>query len=99
MLIAWQDGAYPVGSHAKFSWEAAEGTFLNAIAPPLVDALSASTYLTLGRRIADALDHQHVPVFMMAHWPNQYSEFFELLECVVRRTPALGRWQNGDDFF
>lgn len=99
MLIAWQDGTYPSGSHAKFSWEAAEGTFLNAIAPPLVDALSPSTYLTLGRRIAEALDHQHVPVFMMAHWPNQYSEFFELLECVVRHTPALGRWQNVDDFF
>lgn len=99
MLIAWQEGTYPSGSHAKFSWEAAEGTFLNAIAPPLVDAMSPATYLTLGRRIAEALDHQHVPVFMMAHWPNQYSEFFELLECVVRHTPALGRWQNVDDFF
>ncbi len=99
MLIAWQEGDYPSGSHAKFSWEAAEGTFINAIAPPLVDALSPATYLTLGRRIADALDHQHVPVFMMAHWPNQYSNFFELLERVVRRTPALGRWQNVDDFF
>ncbi len=99
MLIAWQDGSYPSGSHAKFSWEAAEGTFINAIAPPLVDAQSPETYLTFGRRIAEALDHQHVPVFMMAHWPNQYSEFFELLACVVRRTPALGRWQHVDDFF
>ncbi len=99
MLIAWQDGSYPSGSHAKFSWEAAEGTFINAIAPPLVDAMSPTTFLTLGRRIAESLDHQHVPVFMMAHWPNQYSAFFELLERVVRRTPALGRWQNVDDFF
>lgn len=99
MLIAWQDGEYPSGSHAKFSWEAAEGTFINAIAPPLVDAMSPATYLMLGRRLAEALDHQHVPVFMMAHWPNQYSSFFELLERVVQRTPALGRWQNVDDFF
>ena len=99
MLIAWQEGEYPSGSHAKFSWEAAEGTFINAIAPPLVDALSPATYLMLGRRLAEALDHQHVPVFMMAHWPNQYSNFFELLERVVSRTPALGRWQNVDDFF
>ena len=99
MLIAWQEGEYPSGSHAKFSWEAAEGTFINALAPPLVDAMSPATYLMLGRRLAEALDHQHVPVFMMAHWPNQYSDFFELLERVVRRTPALGRWQNVDDFF
>ena len=99
MLIAWQEGSYPSGSHAKFSWEAAEGTFINAVAPPLVDAMSPTTYLTLGRRIAESLDHQHVPVFMMAHWPNQYSTFFELLERVVRRTPALGRWQHVDDFF
>ncbi|MGN6546827.1 MAG: hypothetical protein ACTHK7_17355, partial [Aureliella sp.] len=99
MLIAWEEGTYPSGSHAKFSWEASEGTFLNAVAPPLADANDASTYLTLGRRIAEALDHQHVPVFMLAHWPNRYSPFFELLQQVVTRTPALGRWQNVDDFF
>lgn len=99
MLIAWQQGTYPSGSHAKFSWEASEGTFLNTVAPPLVDAQDATTYLTLGRRVAEALDHQHVPVFMLAHWPNNYSPFFELLERVIARTPALGRWQHIDDFF
>lgn len=99
MLIAWQEGAYPCGSHAKFSWEAAEGTFLNAIAPAIGDANDDATFLTIGRRIADALDHQHVPLFMLAHWPNSYSSFFELLFRVVMRTPALGRWQTADDFF
>jgi hypothetical protein len=99
LLIAWQGGTYPSGSHAKFSWEASEGTFLNALAPPLADAHDAATYLTLGRRIAESLDHQHVPVFVLAHWPNSYSPFFELLERVVARTPALGRWQHADDFF
>lgn len=99
ILIAWQEGAYPSGSHAKFSWEAAEGTFLNAIAPALGDANDDAAFLTLGRRIADSLDHQHVPLFMLAHWPNTYSAFFELLQRVVARTPALGRWQTADDFF
>ncbi len=99
MLVAWQEGAYPKGSHAKFSWEASEGTFLNAIAPPLVDASDASVYLTLGRQIAEALDHQHVPVFMLAHWPDHVSSYFDLLVRVVKRTPALGRWQLVDDFF
>ncbi len=36
---------------------------------------------------------------MFAHWPNQYSTYFELLQCIVKRTPALGRWETVDDFF
>jgi alpha-mannosidase len=99
LLVAWEAGSYPSGSHSKFSWEAAEGTFLSAVTPPLIDAADPASYLNLGHRLGEALDHQHVPVFALVHWPNHYSPYFELLRRSVARTPALGRWRTIAEFF
>ncbi len=99
MLIAWSKGSYPQGSQAKISWEAPDGTFLSALSTNVLDAADPNSYLALGWTVGEALDHQHVPTIVFAHWPNQNCEFAELLSLVARRTPALGKWQLVDDYF
>jgi alpha-mannosidase len=98
-LTAWSGGSYPEGSQAKISWEAADGTFLPTLAVSVLDSANPSSFLSLGWAIGEALDHQHVPTVVLAHWPNQSCEFAELLRAIARRTPALGKWMLADDYF
>ncbi len=99
LLIAWSEGHYPVGNQAKISWESSDGTFISALAAQVFDASDASSYLALGWYIGDALDHQHVPTILLAHWPNRTSRYFRLLQVIAQKTPALGKWSNSDNYF
>ncbi|MCA9193709.1 MAG: hypothetical protein KDB03_18180 [Planctomycetales bacterium] len=99
LLEAWTEGKYPKGEHSKISWESSDGTFISAIAGPVFDASSAKSFLALGWHVGEALDHEHVPTLVFAHWPGQYSEYFELLQHISSRTPALGKWWLVDDYF
>jgi alpha-mannosidase len=99
VLVPWENGAYPLGSQAKISWEASDGTFLPALTPKLLDAASPSSFLTLGWLAGEALEHEHVPAIVLAHWPNRYCDYFEFLQRIASRTPALGKWVLVDDFF
>ena len=76
-----------------------DGTFLSALACDALDASDPASYLALGWKLGDALEHQHVPSVLFAHWPNRSCEFSELLARVSRRTPALGKWKLADDYF
>lgn len=99
LLIAWAGGSYPRGAQPKISWEAPDGTFLAALACDALDAADPASYLALGWKLGDALEHQHVPSLLFAHWPNRSCEFAGLLARVCRRTPALGKWKLADDYF
>ena len=98
-LTAWSEGSYPEGSQTKISWEASDGTFISAIASEIRDASDASSYLALGWDIGDALDHQHVPTLVFAHWPGRTSDYANWLSIIEKRTPALGRWTHGTPYF
>ncbi|MFK7736543.1 MAG: hypothetical protein AB8B50_10960 [Pirellulaceae bacterium] len=98
-LQAWTEGSYPVGSQPKIGWESQDGTFISAIASEVLDANDPSSFLALGWTVGEALDRQHVPTVLFAHWPQQKSEFVELLNIASRRTTALGRWINCNDYF
>ncbi|MEC8554897.1 MAG: hypothetical protein VXZ82_07835 [Planctomycetota bacterium] len=98
-LTAWSEGSYPEGSQTKISWEASDGTFISAIASEVRDASDASSFLALGWDIGDALDHQHVPTLVFAHWPGQTSDYANWLSMIEKRTPALGRWSHGTPYF
>ncbi len=99
LLVPWENGSYPQGSQAKISWEATDGTFIAALTPKLLDAASASSYLTFGWLAGEALEHEHVPALVLAHWPNRYCDYFDFLQRIAKRTPALGKWVLADDFF
>lgn len=99
LMVAWTGGSYPEGSQTKMSWESSDGNYLATVAAPVFDASDAASYLSLGWEIGEALDHQHVPTLLFAHWPNRRSEFFELLQIIASKTPALGRWSTVDEYF
>lgn len=99
LLNAWSGGSYPQGNQAKISWEASDGTFLSAIAAPVLDSSDPASFLALGWTIGEALDHQHVPTIVFAHWPNRSCDFLELLQVIARHTPALGKWRLADEYF
>lgn len=99
LLVAPTSGTYPEGNQAKISWESSDGTFINAIAGSLLDASSASSFHSLGWTIGEALDHEHVPTIVFAHWPSRGCNFLKLLRIIAKRTPALGKWTLADEYF
>ncbi len=99
LLIAWTGGDYPEGSQAKMSWEASDGTYLPAMATRVLDVADPSSFLSLGWQTGEALDHQHVPTLVFAHWPSRTCEFYELLQIVTQYTPALGKWSTVTSYF
>lgn len=99
LLTAWSEGSYPDGNQAKLSWEASDGTHIPALATTVLDAADPASFLAFGWEVGTSLDNQHVPTMVFAHWPSRTCDFFELLQIVAARTPALGKWRMADDYF
>lgn len=99
LLLALSGGSYPQSSQSKLSWESADGVFINALAPPLLDAADSGSFLALGWTVGEALDHQHVPTVLFAHWPDRTCDYYPLLQIISARTPALGRWRLLEEYF
>lgn len=99
VLMAFTGGSYPSSSQTKISWEAQDGSRIPAIAGEPLDASGASSFLSLGWSLGEALDRQNVPTLVFAHWPGKTGEYFELLRIVTQHTPALGRFTLIDTYF
>lgn len=99
LLAALTGGRYPSGGQAKVTWESPDGTVLPALATEPLDASDPAGFLALGLAIGDALDHQHVPTILFAHWPGRVCDYYDLMSIVSQRTPALGRWITADRYF
>jgi len=99
ILIALTGGRYPIGSQPKISWEAHDGCRLPAIATHALDAADPNSFLSLGWSVGEALDRQHVPTLVFAHWPGGSCDYYRLLKILAARTPALGKWRVVDDYF
>lgn len=99
LLIPFSGGQYPTGHQPKISWESSDGARLPALACNALDAADPASFLALGWLVGEALDRQHVPTLVLAHWPAGGCEYYELLKHVVASTPALGKWQLADNYF
>ncbi|RMF43511.1 MAG: hypothetical protein D6753_04920 [Planctomycetota bacterium] len=99
LLIAWSEGEYPRGSQSKIQWESSDGTYLSAVATDVLDAADASSYVSFGWQVGEALDHEHVPTIVLAHWPGHVCPYWHLLRIVAAHTPALGVWHQAQRYF
>jgi alpha-mannosidase len=99
LLIALTGGVYPCGSQPKISWESHDGSRLPALATIPLDANDPNTYLDLGWTVGEALDRQHVPTLVLAHWPGADNDFYRLLKVIAARTPVLGKWCLAEEYF
>jgi len=100
LIEKYLDGMIPEKEHAKLKWQSSpESPSIDVVLGHLVDAIDPESLLGLGAAMAKQLDYHQVPTLVLAHWPDRTCEIFQDLLCVIRRTPAIGKWILADDYF
>jgi len=94
-----EEGVFPEGSQMKIRWEGCDGTSLDAIGRPPLDAHKADAYLGYAVKLGEALDMDHVATVCFAHWPGQTSPWYEDLRRIARYSPVLGKFLTLDQYF
>ena len=85
----------PEPGMTRFQWEFA-GTQIEAAAPRLLDARSATTILSLPTVLGDAMDHDHTVIMMFCHHAGTAGPWFELLRRVASWSSMFGRFVTPD---
>lgn len=99
VLVGWESGSYPEATQVKSAWESADGTPIDTLSGAVIDGASADSFLGMGARLGQSLDHDHVSTIMIAHWPGLRSDFLSDHAAVSKFTPALGKWIGADRYF
>jgi len=94
-----EEGTFPEGSQMKIRWEGCDGTALDAIGRPPLDANKADAYLGYAVKLGEALDMDHVATVCFAHWPGQTSPWYEDLRRIAAYGSVLGKFLTVEQFF
>jgi alpha-mannosidase len=94
-----EDGRFPEGTQLKVGWEASDGTTLDAIARPPLDAALPKTFLQMASKLGESMDQDHVATLLFAHWPGQASPFYDDLQRATKYSTCLGRFVTVDEYF
>lgn len=97
--VPFEDGRVPEGTQFKVRWEGSDGSALDAIAKPPLDATKAETFLGLAVKMGESMDRDHVATVCLAHWPGMASVWFEDLRRIASYCPALGRFITIEEYF
>lgn len=95
----FEDGAVPEGVQLKVRWEGSDGTAIDAIARPPLDANESETFLNFASKLGQSMDQDHVATLVLAHWPAQASVWYDDLRRTCRYCTALGRMTTIDRYF
>ena len=96
---SFEEGVIPEGSQAKVRWEGCDGSPLIAIARSPLDAAKPQTFLSLGVKLGEAMDMDHIATVCLAHWPGTPSPWYEDLRRSSAYCSALGRFITIDEYF
>jgi len=88
------DGRFPTGNQSRIRWGGPDGTTIEALARVPVDAASAETFLRLPEKLGDAMDLDHVPTVVFAHWAGQASPWYAEIQRITRFSPVLGQFES-----
>jgi alpha-mannosidase len=99
LLFAWESGSYPEATQVKSAWESPDGTAIDTLSGAVVDGASADSFLGMGTKLGQSLDHDHISTIVIAHWPGMCSEFVQDHARIAEYTPALGKWMGVDRYF
>lgn len=94
-----EEGKTPQGLQVKVQWEGLDGSAIDALAKPPLDAAAPHTFLALAARLGESMDSDHVATLCLAHWPGQASPWLADLRRISRYTAALGKWVTIDEYF
>lgn len=93
------DGRFPQGSQFKVRWEGCDGTAVEAIARPPLDASKSQTFLSYAMKLGESMDSDHVATMCLAHWPGTSSQWLNDLRRIAKYCPALGKFVTIDEYF
>lgn len=96
---AFEEGAIPSGLQFKVRWEGLDGSAIDAIAKPPIDASKPQSFLALATKLGESMDSDHVATICLAHWPGQASPWMDDLRRIARYCSALGKWVTVDEYF
>jgi alpha-mannosidase len=94
-----EEGKFPEGTQLKASWEGRDGTTLEAIAKPPLDASQAKTFLQFSTKLGESMDHDHVATILLAHWPGQAAESLDDIRRTAKYANCLGKLITCDEYF
>jgi alpha-mannosidase len=94
-----EEGRFPEGIQFKIGWEGSDGTALDAIARPPLDASLPKTFLHLATKLGESMDQDHVATLLLAHWPGQGSPYYADLQRTARYSACLGRFVTIEQYF
>jgi alpha-mannosidase len=95
----FEEGAVPSGTQLKIRWEGLDGTAIDAIARPPLDAGKPQTFLSLATKLGESMDSDHVATLCLAHWPGQASEWLDDLRRIASYSKALGKFVSVEQYF
>jgi alpha-mannosidase len=88
------DGRFPSGNQSRVAWTGFDETAVEALARIPLDASSAETFLRVPERLGEAMDVDHSPTMILAHWPGQAASWLDDLARIASHTAALGHFVN-----
>lgn len=97
--VAFDGGQLPRADQRKTNWGPGAACSIEALSATPLDASRAETWLSLARRIADSIAHDHVATIVLAGWPGADCEYAEDLRRAARFGSVLGKLVTLDEFF
>ena len=95
----FEEGGIPSGTQFKIRWEGIDGSVIDAIARPPLDAAKPQTFLSLATKLGESMDSDHVATICLAHWPGQASPWLEDLRRIATYCKALGKFVTIEQYF
>jgi alpha-mannosidase len=93
------DGIYPDAENSKLRWEGCDNSTIDAISRLPLAADSATSYLRLPQRMAEAMQQDQAAGLIVARWPDVRSPFFGDLLRGAKFSPVIGRFVTFREFF
>ena len=97
--VALDDGVYPEGSQSKVRWEGCDGTAIEAIARPPLDANKPEAYLKFAVKMGESMDLDHVATMCLAHWAGVHQPWLDDLRRIARHSKVLGQFVTFEEYF
>ena len=93
------DGIYPDSENSKLRWEGCDNSTIDAISRLPLAGDSATSYLRLPQRMAEAMQQDQAAGLIVARWPDVRGPFFGDLLRGAKYSPVIGRFATFREFF
>ena len=93
------DGIYPDREQSKLRWDGCDSSGVDSITRLPLAAESASSYLRLPQRLAEAMQSDQVAALIIARWPEVKCPVFHDMARIQKYAPVLGRAVTFDEYF